>query len=99
MSFSWGVVSGCFIGPYLWGIYSEKVTKAGAWAGMICGFLTVAIPTVIMSLTTGFSSAAGCSPQMGVAAMAVSIVVVPVVSIFTKKFDEKHLESVFTKAE
>ena len=32
MSFSWGVVSGCFIGPYVWGIYSKKTTKAGAWA-------------------------------------------------------------------
>lgn len=97
MSFSWGVVSGCFIGPYLWGIYSKKTTKIGAWAGMIGGFLTIAIPTIIMSATIGFKAASGYSPQMGVAAMAVSIIIVPVVSGFTKKFDEKHLEKVFTE--
>ena len=47
MSFSWGIVSGCFIGPYIWGIYSKKTTKAGAWAGMILGFLTVAVTTIV----------------------------------------------------
>ena len=49
MSFSWGIVSGCFIGPYIWGIYSKKTTKAGAWAGMILGFLTVAVTTIVLT--------------------------------------------------
>ncbi len=97
MSFSWGIVSGCFIGPYIWGIYSKKITKTGAWAGMVCGFLTVAIPTVILSFTQGFAAAAKLAPEMGVSAMVVSSVVVPVVSAFTKKFDKEHLEKVFTK--
>ncbi|MBQ4515389.1 MAG: sodium:solute symporter, partial [Clostridia bacterium] len=26
MSFSWGIVSGCFIGPYIWGLFSKKIT-------------------------------------------------------------------------
>ncbi len=95
MSFSWGVVSGCFIGPYIWGIYSKKTTKAGAWAGMICGLLTVAIPTLVLTITGGFASAAAKAPEMGVCAMAVSIIVVPVVSAFTKKFDDKFISGVF----
>lgn len=95
MSFSWGVVSGCFIGPYIWGIYSKKATRAGAWTGMVCGFLTVAVPTLIMTCASGFKVAASHAPEMGVAAMAVSVIVVPIVSAFTKKFDEKHLEKVF----
>ena len=49
MSFSWGIVSGCFIGPYIWGIYSKKTTKAGAWSGMILGFLTVAVTTIVLT--------------------------------------------------
>ena len=98
MSFSWGIVSGCFIGPYLWGIYSRKITKAGAWSGMICGFLTVLVPTVIISCMSGFKSAASQAPVMGVAAMAVSLAVVPIVSLFTKKFDNGFVEKVF-KAE
>ncbi len=96
MSFSWGIVSGCFIGPYIWGIYSKKITKAGAWAGMICGFLTVAIPTIVLAISGGsINAAAAKAPEMGVCAMAVSIVVVPIVSAFTKKFDDKFLEGVF----
>ncbi|HIU48271.1 MAG TPA: sodium:solute symporter [Candidatus Avimonoglobus intestinipullorum] len=95
MSFSWGVVSGCFIGPYIWGIYSKRITKAGAWSGMICGLLAVGIPTAVISIIDGFPAAAALAPEMGVFAMALSIIVTPVVSAFTKKFDKKHLETVF----
>lgn len=95
MSFSWGVVSGCFIGAYIWGIYSKKVTKAGAWCGMIAGILTVAVPTAVLTASGGFSSAVAKAPEMGVAAMAVSICVVPVVSLFSKKFDSEHIEEIF----
>ncbi len=100
MSFSWGAVSGCFIGAYFWGILSKKTTKAGAFAGMICGLLTIALPTVILTVTKGFSAAVSLAPEMGVVAMAVSFAVVPLVSIFTKKFDSTHIEKVFnTKRE
>ena len=95
MSFSWGVVSGCFIGPYIWGVYSKRITKAGAWSGMICGLLAVGIPTAVISIIDGFPAAAALAPEMGVFAMALSIIVTPVVSIFTKQFDKKHLETVF----
>ncbi len=95
MSFSWGVVSGCFIGPYIWGLFSKKITKVGAYSGMIAGLLTIGIPTLIISLDSGFAAAAAKSPEMGVAAMAVSMLVVPVVSAFTKKNDEKRVEEIF----
>lgn len=106
MSFSWGIVAGTFIGPYIWGIYSKKVTKVGAWAGMIAGFCTVAIPTIILAINNGGSllkeaipAAAKFAPQMGVSAMAVSLIVVPIVSAFTKKYDDKFLKSVFAVKE
>ncbi len=107
MSFSWGIVSGCFIGPYIWGIYSKRITKAGAWAGMLAGFLTVVVTTIVLtsmnmdagSVGAAFKLAASKAPEMGVAAMAVSAVVTPVVSMFTKKFDEKFLTEVFAVKE
>jgi len=95
MSFSWGIVSGCFIGAYVWGILSKKVTKKGAWAGMIAGILAVAVPTLVISLRNDFPSAAKLAPELGVFAMTVSMVVVPVVSLFTKKFDNKFLNKIF----
>ena len=95
MSFSWGVVSGCFIGPYIWGLFSKKITKAGAYAGILSGLLVVGISTLVISLNSGFGAAAAKSPEMGVSAMAVSLVIVPLVSAFTKNKDKKRVEEIF----
>ena len=97
MSFSWGVVSGCFIGPYIWGLFSRKITKTGAVAGMLSGLVTVGGATLVISLESGFSAAAARSPEMGVAAMAVSLVAVPLVSAFTKhsKNDMERVDEIF----
>ena len=96
MSFSWGLVSGCFIGPYIWGLFSKKITKIGAFSGIISGLLVVGGATLAISLQSGFSAAAAKSPEMGVAAMAVSLIVVPVVSALTKNKDSKRVEEIFT---
>ena len=97
MSFSWGIVSGCFIGPYIWGLFSKKITKAGALAGILSGLITVGGATLVISLNSGFSAAAARSPEMGVAAMAVSLVVVPLVSAFTKNkpHEAQRIEEIF----
>ena len=98
MSFSWGIVSGCFIGPYIWGLFSKRITKIGAFAGVISGLLTVGGATFYITLTSSFSAAASKSPEMGVAAMAISFIVVPIVSLLTKNKTEeqKRVEEIFT---
>ncbi|MBO5500872.1 MAG: sodium:solute symporter family protein [Clostridia bacterium] len=97
MSFSWGLVSGCFIGPYIWGLFSKKITKAGAYAGILAGLLTVGGATLVISLNSGFSAAAAKSPEMGVCAMALSMIVVPLVSAVTKnsKQDNERINELF----
>ena len=96
MSFSWGIVSGCFIGPYIWGLFSKKITKIGAYSGVLSGLLVVGLSTLVISLNSGFAAAAAKSPEMGVAAMAVSMVIVPLVSAFTKNKDTERVEEIFT---
>ena len=97
MSFSWGLVSGCFIGPYIWGLFSKKITKVGAYAGILSGLLTVGGATLVITLTDSFSVAASKSPEMGVAAMAISMIVVPVVSLLTKnkEADAERVKEIF----
>ncbi|MBR2397771.1 MAG: sodium/solute symporter [Clostridia bacterium] len=97
MSFSWGLVSGCFIGPYIWGLFSKKITKIGACAGIISGLLTVGGATLVITLTDSFAVAASKSPEMGVAAMVISMIVVPVVSLLTKNKEEEaeRVEKIF----
>ena len=96
MSFSWGVVAGAFIGPFIWGLYGKFVTKVGAWAGLLSGPVVVGVMLLINISANGFDAAKSLAPQFGVLAMIVSIIVVPVVSIFTKKFDESHISNVFS---
>ena len=76
------------------GYLFKENNKAGAWAGMILGFLTVVVTTIVLTsmnnascdtVYEAFKLAAKKAPEMGVAAMAVSLAAVPVVSMFTKK--------------
>ena len=98
MSFSWGIVSGCFIGPYIWGLFSRNISKIGAYAGIAAGLLTVGGATLVITINSGFSAAAAKSPEMGVFAMAISLVVVPLVSAFAhnKKSEQDRVEEIFT---
>jgi SSS family solute:Na+ symporter len=41
MSLSWGVVSGAFAAPYILSLYSKRVTKAGAYAGLFTGMVVM----------------------------------------------------------
>ena len=52
MSYSWGIISGSFLAPYLLSLYWKGINKAGAWAGMLGGFLTAFIPAAASGFTT-----------------------------------------------
>jgi solute:Na+ symporter, SSS family len=90
MSLSWGTIAGAFLAPFLYGLLWRGVTKAGAFTGVICGALISLIPPLV----TGDMSIA---PISGAAAMLCNLVIVPVVSVLTKKtgFSKEHLESIF----
>ncbi len=85
MSFSWGVVAGCFIGPFIWGLCAKWITKAGAWCGLLSGTVVVGTLTLYTTLTNSFTAAIGNAAIYGVSAMAVSVVITPLVSLLTKK--------------
>ncbi|MBO5035572.1 MAG: sodium:solute symporter [Clostridia bacterium] len=92
MSFSWGVVSGCFLGPYFWALYSKKTTRAGAWSGLLSGITVFAVYYILsLAVPAVKFDVAMC----GVIAMAVSFVIVPVVSSFTKQLPEETIAKSF----
>jgi SSS family solute:Na+ symporter/sodium/proline symporter len=99
MSFSWGVVAGSFIGPFLWGLYSKNITRVGAWTGMLSGIVVVGGCIIYFTSTAGFDVAKSMAPIFGVSAMAASVVVTPAVSAFTRQFSEEHNHRVFQNTE
>lgn len=79
MSYSWGIISGSFLAPYLLSLYWKGINRAGAWAGMLGGFLTAFLPAAL----SGFTTPDG--PLYACLAMAISFVLCFVVSRLTAK--------------
>lgn len=81
MGISWGALAGAFLGPFLWGLYSKRISRAAVWTSFIVG----------VGLTTGnmvagiFGHALIASPiNAGAITMVLSLIIVPLVSLFTK---------------
>lgn len=104
MGVSWGAISGAFIGPFMYSLYWKKTTKASVWVSFAVG-----IGLALLSLIFKFSGADVAirnnegtiifnfadSIYMGVLGMFASLVIVPVVSLFTKKMDQEKVDKMF----
>jgi SSS family solute:Na+ symporter len=87
MSLSWGVVSGAFAAPYILGLYSKKVTKAGAYCGLVTGVATM--------ITLFFVLGQRNSPLAASIAIVVPFGVVLLVSLFTTPPKKEILDQAF----
>lgn len=89
MSLSWGVVSGAFLAPYVYGLFWKGATKAGAWAGMITGVLFTVGLSLYFKMDPALISTIGCG------GIILPFIVVPAVSMVTPKLSINHLEKVY----
>lgn len=109
MSYSWGALSGAFLGPFLYGLFMKKASKAACWASFITGVGISVVHMVLFRLDIsafeGIKNSVAsidCKLQLlspinaGAFAMIVSLIIVPVVSLFTKAPDEKVVENAFS---
>ncbi len=97
MGVSWGALAGAFLAPFLYSLYSKKITKAAVWASYICGVGLMTANLICTLIGVPFLSASLSSPiNAGVLAMVVGLVVVPLVSLFTKKPDSAMVDEIFT---
>lgn len=104
MSLSWGTLAGCFIGPYVYGLTSRKATRAAAYASIASGLVVTFALVFVFGAISGASgfgdlikSGISRAPLIGVIAMIVSMIVTPVVSLFTGKPSEELLDRLFEK--
>ncbi len=92
MGVSWGALAGAFLAPFLYGLYWKRVSKASVWVSFI-------FSTVVM---LGNMLAKDIFPQIlkspinaGAFCMIAGLVIVPVVSLFTRAPDKSVTDNVF----
>lgn len=71
LGISWGAIGSAFLGPFIWGLFWKKATKAGAFASMSLG-----LASCIILYATGMPS-----PEAGTIGMGISLAVNPAVSL------------------
>ena len=109
MSYSWGALSGAFLGPFLYGLFLKKATPAAVWTSFATGLGITILHMMLFSLGIPASSGVrqavidmNCPLQLlspinaGAFAMIISLIIVPIVSSFTKAPDEKIVENAFS---
>lgn len=88
MGISWGALAGAFLGPFLFGLYSKRVTRAAVWVSFIWG-----VGFTVSNMFIGFiASPINC----GAIAMVADLAIVPLVSLFTPKVEQKTVDWCFS---
>ncbi len=92
MGVSWGALAGAFLAPFLYSLYWKKTSKASCW---VCFIFGSALMILNMVARSSFPALIQSPINCGAVAMLVGLVLVPVVSLFTKKPDNELVENTF----
>ncbi len=92
MGVSWGAMAGAFLAPFLYSLYSKKVTKASC---VVCFVFSTVLMLANMFAREYFPTIMQSPINCGAIAMLAGLVIVPVVSLFTKKPDKALVDSAF----
>lgn len=96
MGISWGALAGAFLAPYLYSLYSKRITKAAVWVSFVCGVGIMLVNMLCTFAGIPFINAFFTSPiNAGVLAMIVGLIFVPIVSLITPKPDKKAVDHMF----
>ena len=92
MGISWGALAGAFLAPFLYGLYYKKTTKTACWVSFIFGCGVMILNMFAKSVFPAFlQSPINC----GAFAMIAGLILVPLVSAFTKKPDKALVDDAF----
>lgn len=92
MGVSWGALAGSFLAPFLYSLYSKRVTKASCW---VCFLFSSCLMLANIFFRSSFPAIMQSPINSGAIAMLAGLVIVPVVNLFTPKVDEKIVEHAF----
>jgi len=92
MGVSWGALAGAFLAPFLYGLYWKRCTTAACTCSFV--FSTV-VMLANMLVRSSFPVLLQSPINAGAFCMIAGLLIVPVVSLFTKKPDEALVENAF----
>ena len=87
MAISWGALAGAFLAPFLYGLFWRKVTKSAVWVSFAVG-IGLVVANLFLEIVPGTSA--------GAISMAVTLVLVPIVSLITPKLSKQHVDACFS---
>ena len=102
MGISWGALAGCFLAPFMYGLFWKKVTKAAVWTSFATGLgitLTQFVLNAVLKISFENPVLAyfcGSSINAGMLALVVGLLVVPVVSLLTQKTKPEGVDAMFS---
>jgi SSS family solute:Na+ symporter len=87
MSLSWGALAGAFLGPFIYGLFMKKTTKAAVYASFAVG-IAICVSNLFLKFTTPIAA--------GAFSILSSLVVVPLVSMITPKMRDEDIGEIFS---
>ena len=87
MGVSWGALAGAFLAPFMYGLYSKKITKTAVWASYIIG-VGFTIVNIIHPIIKSPINA-------GAATMIAGLIIVPIISLITPKPKAEDVDKIF----
>ncbi|MBQ8139088.1 MAG: sodium:solute symporter [Lachnospiraceae bacterium] len=92
MGVSWGALAGAFLAPFLYGLYWKGTTKIAAFVSFAFGSVVMLLN---MFLRPYFPALLQSPINAGAFCMLAGLILVPIVSLFTKKPDKKLVDDAF----
>ena len=101
MGVSWGALAGSFLAPFLYGLYWKKTTRPAVWVSFIWGVGVTLVQLLVTFKVLNFEGGVlgfmfRNSIYSGVFAMVGGLVLVPIVSLLTKKLPNDVVGPMFT---
>ena len=93
MGVSWGALAGAFLAPFLFGLYWKRTTPIACWVSFM--FSTI-VMLANMLFKSSFPVLLQSPINAGAFCMIAGLVIVPVVSLFTKAPDKAMLDDIFS---
>ncbi len=93
MGVSWGALAGAFLAPFLYGLYWKKTSRLSVW---VCFFFGAGIMLVDLLVPAVLPSFLRSPINCGAFAMLAGLLIVPIVSLFSKQQNEAQLSEIFS---